>query len=186
MSVHRTFAACAALMALTAGQAAAAQNTACFSEHDVNSLISFALPVVMDTTMKTCRPHLSAQGYFATQGDGLVQRYAVRKNPAWPEAKTTLLRIGAKDEKLKDMISGLSDQALQPFAEGLIGQAIAKKIKPQICPVVERMTRILSPLPPENTVEFLSFTVMIAARAEARSRAKAGKPASTDFPVCPA
>ena len=186
MSVIRTLAACAALLALTAGEAASAQNGVCFSEHDVNSLISFALPVVMDTTMKTCRPHLSAQGYFATQGDGLVQRYAARKNPAWPEAKSTLLKIGAKDAKLKDLIGGMSDQALQPFAEGLIGQAIAKEIKPQICPVVERMTRLLSPLPPENTVEFLSFTVMLAARADARSRAKAGKAASTDFPVCPA
>ena len=186
MSAHRMLAACAALLALTASEAASAQKAACFSERDVNSLISFALPVVIESTMKACQSHLSAQGYFATQGDGLVQRYAARKGPAWPAAKSTLLRIGAKDEKLKGLISGLSDQALQPFAEGMIGQAIAKEIKPQICPTVERMTRLLSPLPPENTVEFLSFTVMLAARAEQRSRLKAGKPASTDFPICPA
>ena len=137
----------------------------------------------MDSTIKACKPQLSAEGYFATQGSSLVQRYAARKGSAWPEAKSALLKLGGKDDKMKDMVANLSDEALQPFADGIVSQMIAKAIKPGQCKSLERATRLLSPLPPENTAELLTFVLVLADKPKARSAVGAAR--KSDFPICP-
>lgn len=188
MSFLRSFVACAGLTALTVGltvgQAAAAQDPGCLSEREVGSLVAYALPVVMNSAIKTCGPHVSAQGYFATQGTALVQRYAARKNTSWPEAKAAMLKLGGKDAKLKDMIASLSDAALQPFTEGMVAQLVAKEIKPGQCVSIERATRLLSPLPPENTAELLTFVIVMASKPKVRDAV--GAPRKSSLPICPA
>jgi hypothetical protein len=138
----------------------------------------------MDSAIKTCRPQLSPQGYFATQGSSLVQRYSARKSSVWPDAKAALLKIGGKDDKMKDMVASLSDEALQPFADGLVGQLITKGIKPGQCKSIERATRLLSPLPPENTAELLTFIIVLAEKPNVRGAV--GAPRKSDFNICPA
>ena len=153
------------------------------TEREVSSLLTYALPVVMDSTMKACRPQLSPQGYFATQGASLVQRYAARKGTAWPEAKGALLKLGGNDARMKDMVANLSDEALQPFAEGMVAQLVTKQIKPGQCKPIERATRLLSPLPPENTAELLTFMIVLAEKPKLRGAV--GASAKSDFPICP-
>jgi len=184
MPAFRSCVAVAALAALAISETAAAQNADCLSEREVTSLVSYALPVVMDSAIRTCRPQLSPQSYFATQGSTLVQRYAARKGTAWPEAKAALLKIGGKDDKMKDMVASLSDEALQPFADGLVSQLIAKGIKPDQCKSIERATRLISPLPPENTAELLTFIIVLAEKPKVRGAV--GAPRKSDFNICPA
>jgi len=185
MRIFRTLAASAALAAMTAGEAAAAVQPAdCLSEREVASLVTYALPVVMDSTIKACRPQLSAEGYFAAQGPALVQRYGARKGSAWPEAKAALLKLGGKDARMKDMVASLSDEALQPFADGIVSQLVVKRIKPGQCKSIERATRLLSPLPPENTAELLTFVIILAEKPTVRGAV--GAPKKSDFPICPA
>ncbi|KUR71444.1 hypothetical protein AQZ52_12475 [Novosphingobium fuchskuhlense] len=173
-----------AIAALGMAEVAAAQGHVCLSEREVTSLVTYALPVVMDSTMKTCRPQLSPQGWFATQGPGLVQRYATRKTAAWPEARAALIKLGGNDDKLKSLVSTLSDEALQPFAEGMVSAVVTKGIKPGQCKAIERATRLLSPLPPENTAELVTFMLVLADKPQVRSAVGASK--SSDLPICPA
>jgi hypothetical protein len=184
MPALRSLVACAALAALTLGETAAAQNADCLNEREVTNLVSYALPVVMDSAIKTCRPQLSPQGYFAAQGASLVQRYAARKSSAWPDAKAALLKIGGKDDKMKDMVANLSDEALQPFADGLVGQLVSKGIKPDQCKSIERAARLLSPLPPENMAELLTFVIVLAEKPKVRGAV--GAPSKSEFNICPA
>jgi hypothetical protein len=183
MHAIRTLIACAAIAALTASETATAQQPSCLTEREVTSLLTYALPVVMDSTMKACRPQLSPQGYFATQGPALVQRYAARKSTAWPEAKGALIKLGGNDARMKDMVANLSDEALQPFAEGMVAQLVTKQIKPGQCKPIERATRLLSPLPPENTAELLTFIIVLAEKPKLRGAV--GAPRKSDFPICP-
>jgi len=189
MPAVRSFVACAALAALALSETAAAQNAAaqtadCLSQREVTNLVSYALPVVMDSAIKTCRPQLAPDGYFATQGALLVHRYAANKSTAWPDAKAALLKLGGKDAKMKDMVANLSDEALQPFADGLVAQLIAKGIKPGQCKSIEHATRLLSPLPPENTAELLTFVIVLAEKPKVRGAV--GAPRKADLPICPA
>lgn len=180
MSLMRNMIWGAALASLGMAEVCAAQEPACLTEREVTNLVTYALPVVMDSAIKTCRPQLSPEGYFATQGSSLVQRYAARKGAAWPEAKAALIKLGGKDSKLKDMVSSLSDEALQPFAEGMVSAVVTKGIKPDQCKAIERATRLLSPLPPENTAELLTFILVVT------EKPKAGSAKKSDLPICPA
>lgn len=184
MSLVRSIVWTAALAALGTTEVAAAQDPACLSEREVTSLVTYALPVVMNSTMKTCSPQLSPQGYFATQGSGLVQRYAARKSAAWPEAKAALIKLGGNDDKMKDIVANLSDEALQPFAEGIVSAMVTKGIKPGQCKAIERGVRLLSPLPPENTAELVTFILVLADKPKVRGAVGASK--KSDLPICPA
>ena len=184
MSRIRTVVWSAALASLGMAELAAAQEPACLTEREVTSLVTYALPVVMDSTMKACRPQLSPQGYFATQGSTLVQRYAARKSTAWPEARAALVKLGGNDAKMKDIVSSLSDEALQPFAEGMVSAIVTKGIKPSQCKAIERATRLLSPLPPENTAELVTFVLVIADKPKVRGAVGATR--KSDLPICPA
>ncbi|MCW1383505.1 hypothetical protein OLX02_11810 [Novosphingobium sp. KCTC 2891] len=167
----------AALLGMTGAQAAQAQN--CLTQPELTAMVTYALPVVMDSAIKTCRPNLSAQGYFATQGPALVERYSVRKPGSWPMAKAALLKIGdGRDDRMKDTIAMLPDSALQPFAEAMVAQMVTEGIKADQCVAIERATRLLSPLPPENTAELLTFILAMA------DKPKPGK--KSDLPLCPA
>lgn len=184
MSLIRNMVWGAALASLGTAEVAAAQEPACLSEREVTSLVTYALPVVMDSTMKACRPELSQQGFFATQGSSLVQRYAARKNAAWPEARAALVKLGGNDDKLKDIVANLSDEALQPFAEGMVSAVVTKGIKPGQCKAIERATRLLSPLPPENTAELVTFILVMADKPKVRGAVGASK--KSELPICPA
>ena len=87
----------AALMQAQMAQAATA-TAPCLSENEVTALVGYALPSVIDGTMKGCKPHLSANGYFATRGTEFLNRartrtgrspnphsssLAVRRTPRW-------------------------------------------------------------------------------------------------------
>lgn len=183
MSLVRKVVWATALASLGTAEVAAAAAPACLSEREVTSLVTYALPMVMNSAMKTCSPQLSPQGYFATQGPGLVQRYAARKSAVWPEAKAALIKLGGSDAKMKDIVANLSDEALQPFAEGIISAMVTRGIKPGQCKAIERGVRLLSPLPPENTAELVTFVLVLADKPKVRGAV--GASPKSDLPICP-
>jgi len=177
MRVSRIVLAIAALGAVFQSQVAAAQS--CLTERELNGLVTFALPGLMDSTIRTCRPHLAPGGYFATQGPALLGRYAAGKDAAWPVARGALMKIGTdKDAQTMDMVRKLPDNALQPFAEAMIAEMVAGKVKADQCVAIERGARLLAPLPPENTAELITFIVSLV------DKPKPGKKA--DLSLCPA
>ncbi|WP_157083187.1 hypothetical protein [Novosphingobium lentum] len=176
MRIPRTVLVAGAIAALV--QTQAAQAAACLTETELTGMAAYAMPSVLDGAMASCKPHLAANGYFATQGPALVARYAARKDAAWPAAKAAFLKIGsAKDAKMTDTVKALPDNALQPFVEAMVAQMVGSGIKPDQCQAIERASRILAPLPPENTAELVAFIVAVA------DKPKPGKTA--DIPLCP-
>lgn len=162
MKLFRPIAAFAAAAALTGAQSAAAATTPCLTEGDVTAVAAFAMPLVLDGTMQKCRPHLAADGYFATQGQSLVARYAANKDGTWPAAKQAFLKFAAEggDDAMKS-VANLPDAALQPFVEAMVTEMFSTKVavKPAQCKQIERAAWLLSPLPPENTSELIGFIV---------------------------
>lgn len=176
ISPTRKFIAAAALVAMCHAHTAFAQQ--CITEGEMTGLAAFALPSVMTGTMRTCRPHLSADGFFATEGDKLIGRYATGRAGSWPAAKAALLKLGGKQGEMDETIARLPDEALQPFAEAMVTEMVGSGIKPDQCVAIERAARLLAPLPPQNTAELVTF--MIATVAKPKPGRKA------DIPICPA
>jgi hypothetical protein len=103
-------------------QAALAQN--CLTEREVTGLVTFALPTVMNSAI-TCQPQLSPTA--------ISPRRAVACGPlcggkaaAWPTAKAALFKLGGDkgDAQTRDLLAKMPDEALQPFAEGMVGQLV--------------------------------------------------------------
>lgn len=177
MRFSRVIVGMTAFGAVLQAQVAVAQS--CLTERELTGLVTFALPSLMDSTIKTCRPHLAAGGFFAIQGPSLLTRYAAGKETAWPLAKGALMKLGTdKDAQTMDMVRNLPDNALQPFAEAMIAKMVAGKIKSDQCVAIERGARLLAPLPPENTAELITFIVSVV------DKPKPGKKA--DLSLCPA
>lgn len=179
----RAAAATLALGALLSAQAAQAATPPCLESAEVNAMVTYALPAVMDSAMTFCAPHLAPQGFFAREGQGLVQRYAQAKPGAWPRAKAALLKLAQtdKDPTIAQM-ARLPDKALQPFADGMLGQIVTEGLKPETCGPLEQMTRLLAPLPPENTAGL--FTLIIR-MVETPSRKPGAQPRKSGLPLCP-
>ena len=166
----------AALMQAQMAQAATA-SAPCLSESEVTALVGYALPSVIDGTMKSCKPHLSANGYFATRGSEFLNRYSARKDQNWPMAKSAFLKLGSsKDTKMAEMMQNLPDNAVQPFVEAMVSELVSGEIKADQCTAIERGVRILAPLPPENTAELVTFILTVADKP---------KPVkASSFPIC--
>ena len=163
MTAKRTVCLLSALAATFVGEVASAQD--CLNPQEATGLFTYALPVVMDSAIKRCQQSLSAQGYFATQGGALVQKYSARKADAWPTAKAAFLKVAdAGDAGMRDMVSRMPDQALQPFADAMVADMVAARIKPDQCVALERATRLLSPLPPEHTAELITFIMQVTTK----------------------
>lgn len=172
------------LFALGLGQGAQAQAAAapapgaapCLTQDELGGLVTFALPVVLDSAIQACRPDLSPKGWFARHGAGLVRGYAARKGSAWPAARAALVKLGSTDRAMKETLARLPDSALQPFAEGLVTQMVGDGISAGQCPVLERAASLLAPLPPSSTAELVSVIITLA------DQPKPGKPSR--LPVC--
>lgn len=179
------WAAALALVATSPALAAAPANQPpCLDQADVSAILAYGLPTAMDTAMTFCAPHLAPQGFFARDGRALVQRYAAAKPAAWPQAKAALLKLanGTKDPTVASF-TRLPDSALQPVADGMVGQLVTEKLKPDACRPLETAIRLVAPLPPENTAGILSFMLRLAEQP----RQNAGTPArKTGLPLCPA
>ena len=179
MTISRFVLAAGAGLALFQTQLAQAATSPapCLSEGEVTALVGFALPSVINGTMKSCKPHLATSGYFATRGEEFLGRYAARKDANWPTAKAAFLKLGSsKDAKMVDTIANMPDEAVKPFVEGIVSEMVGSEIKPDQCTAIERGVRLLSPLPPENTAELVSFVLVLS------SKPKPGK--AQAFPIC--
>lgn len=181
MEISKTVFILGAAVALAQGQLAHAAANAdnCLTETEVSGLVGYALPSVINGTMKACKPHLSPTGFFATRGTAFAGQYSARKDANWPIAKNAFLKLGgSKDASINETLKALPDTALQPFVEAMVSELVGGEIKPSQCTAIERGVRILSPLPAESTAELITFVVVLA------DKPKNGKPAS--LPICKA
>jgi hypothetical protein len=148
-------------------QAAAAQaaEAQCLSSAEVRALATFAMPSVLTGLIDHCVPEVGAGGFMTTQGQSLVANYAARKDAAWPTARKAFFRLaGSKSDSSEatEMMAKMPDAALQPFVEGMIGGMVGSKLKPGQCATADKIMRLLSPLPPENTSELLGTILELA------------------------
>ncbi len=152
-------------------QAAAAEAAQCLSPLEVRALATFAMPSVLTGLIDHCAPEVGSSGFMTTQGRDLITSYAAHKNSAWPTARKAFFRLaGSKSDtgEATDMMAKMPDAALQPFVEGMIGGMVGSKLKPGQCVIADKMMRLLSPLPPENTSELLG-TILELAGADKKS-----------------
>jgi hypothetical protein len=151
--------------------AAQATEPPCLTATEFTALSSYALPSIITGTTERCAAALPADAWLRRNGGQLAARYAAGKPAAWPAAKAAFF-------KFANLLKSLPDSSLQPMVDALISGMIGQQLPADRCGAIDRLVRLLAPLPPENTAELIAVAAGLGAKT---GRARLGK-----FSICPA
>lgn len=166
------------VLALLPGMARAAEPP-CLTVGEFTALAGYALPSVIGGTVQRCSATLPADAFLRRSGNELAQRYAVNRAGAWPGARAVFFKLGETgNAEAANAMRTLPDQTLQLMLDGLIEGMIGQNLPVERCRAVDRVVRLLSPLPPESTAELIALAAGLGART---GKAKVGA-----FSLCPA
>jgi len=176
--MSRTSLIAAALLVAASGIANAAEPP-CLSAGEFSSLAGYALPSMISGTTQRCAPTLGADAFLPRSGAGLAARYAEGKAANWPGAKAAFLKLSAgKDDDAGKLLRSLPDPSLQQMIDAVMEGMVSQQIPIERCTTIDRVVRLLAPLPPANTADLIALAVGLGA--------KSGKAKVGSFSVCPA
>jgi hypothetical protein len=142
------------LLALTAsaGVQAADAQVDCLSEAEISAITIYVMPQLIAATQTRCKGQLSPEGFIATGGAAMAERYAARADQAWPLAKSAFMKFagGSKDKDVDEFVK-LPDAGMRPFLDAFFEQKIAEEIQPKSCRDIERFARVVSEIAPDTT-----------------------------------
>lgn len=166
-----------ALAAFVPAAAQAAQPP-CLTPGEFTSLAGYSLPSVITGTSQRCASVLGADAFLRTGSNELVSRYAQRRETDWPGAKAAFLKMSATmSGEANRLFRDMPDASLKPVLDGVIAGMVSQQIPLDRCRSIDRVLRLLSPLPAENTAELIALAVGLASKTGER---KLGK-----ITVCP-
>lgn len=149
MKRQATIAALALGACATIAGAATPDGTPCLTEPEAQSIVSVALPDVIDAVGKTCATALPPQATLRAGLPTLVARYRGDGDAAWRSAKPAIAKLGG------DQLKGVDPDMIRPMISTLLGPLVAKDIKPADCPRIDKVVGLLAPLPVINTAALL-------------------------------
>jgi hypothetical protein len=158
-----------AFTALAQAQAAQAQQS-CVAASDVSDMVVYTLPIAYDAARTACSNQFRQDGFIARDGERFIGTFRAKQNTSWPGAfrvmKMFMERQGASGPMggmdMGGLLNTLPDSSIRPVADGIMGQMIAKEIKPKDCGKIERGMELLSPLPADNVGALFSFIAELA------------------------
>lgn len=173
---------CAVALALPA--AATAQTAKqCLTPKEAQGLVSFALPEIITSVSSKCAPSLGPDGYLTRSGADLASRYRVAAKASWPAAKLAMRKFMDVDA---DFMNNLPDEALKGFFGAGVSTAVVKDVNPAQCGDIDRIVKVLAPLPPENMSQLVGIVLELTARPPAQAAvAKAAAKTNAPFSICP-
>lgn len=158
---------------------AEAAEPVCLTPGEFTAMSTYALPSVIRGTAGRCSQVLPSNAFLRTDGEKLAQRYAQRRDAAWPGAKKAFLKVGmTKSPQAADIFAKMSDDTLKPMVDELVAGMVSQQLPADRCKPVDRALMLLSPLPAENTAELIG---VIAGLAAPTRKAKIGQ-----FELCEA
>lgn len=152
----------------------------CLTPAEFTALSSYSLPSIITGASERCAAALPADAWLRRNGGQLASRYAESKPASWPRAKAAFLKLGGgmANAEASELLKSLPDSALQPMVDALISGMVSQRLPTERCSSVDRLVRLLSPLPPESTAELIGIAAGLGAKT---GQAKVGT-----LTICPA
>lgn len=160
--------------------AAQAAAPPCLTPAEFTALSSYSLPSIITGASERCAAALPVDAWLRRNGSQLAARYAESKPASWPRAKAAFLKLGGgmANAEASELLRSLPDSTLQPMVDALISGMVSQRLPAERCSSVDRLVRLLSPLPPESTAELIGIAAGLGAKT---GQAKVGTLA-----ICPA
>jgi hypothetical protein len=156
----------AAVMALgTFVPAQAAEPAArCIKPQEMEGLIAYFLPNVINEVSTNCGAHLPADSYIRAKLPLLAGQLTETKAAAWPVAKAAFLKM-ANPQDAKAM-AGLPDEALRPMVDQVMAQKISIPVTAPVCADANDISEALAPLSAAQSVHLLATIFSVVARKD--------------------
>jgi hypothetical protein len=162
----------AGLLALLPGMVRAAEPV-CLAPQEFTQIATYALPNALSATAQRCAASLPADAFLKTGGPEMIDRYAAAKPAAWPGAKAAFLRVTAdQGGQMAALMRNLPDPQMQQLVDAFIQGLVAEKIPPERCMSIDRMLRLLSPLPVQSTADIIGLVIGLGSQT---GQARIGK-----------
>lgn len=137
----------------------------CLTPSEVSSLVSYAMPSVIEGTAKRCATALAPNAFLRTDGERLAARYSQRKDAAWPRAKAAFMKIGNSDDSNgAEFFRNMPDKVQRDMLDVIIPGLVSQEIGLDKCLDLDNFARLLAPLPPENTAELVGLVAGLASK----------------------
>ena len=160
-------------LALAFATTAQAAEPPCLTAGEFTAVSTYALPGAIEAIAERCAPQLGAGAFLKTDLKRLAARYSATSRAAWPGAKAAFLKVGVGgNPEAASLFAGMPDDTLRPMVNGVLASAIAQKLPTDRCTAIDRLVRLLSPLPPENTAELIALAAGLGAKS---GKAKVGQ-----------
>lgn len=158
--------------AVKQGQPLPAAEKACMSRPQLEALITYALPSIIDQLARSCAPSLKPDAYLRMSSGELSARYRTDSEQYWPTARGAVNALTGQD------VSVLGEDTEKAMVTSMVGVGIASAVKPTDCGAVNEAIELLSPLPARNLGRLTAMLAIIGS--------KDGKPGDSPFAICPA
>lgn len=159
--------------AATAAPAAkATDQTPCMTRPQLEALITYALPSVIEGVTEKCAGTLSADTYLRRSSAALAARYRVDSDRQWPLVRSAMnAMIGPK-------LGDVGESVQKTLVSTVAGAAIVDSIATKDCGTINEVVELLSPLPSANVGRLTALLAVLGMKND--------KPGDNAFAICPA
>ena len=140
----------------------------CVTEAEVSARGIYSVPHALRSVRSRCGANLAADGFLATQGNRLSQRYAALADSNWRGALTGITRMvgaGLMQGQAQLQLDRLPAEIVRPLVDEMIAQKVAEQVAPADCRRIERAAEAFAPLEPTE-VGRISAVIMSLAGIE--------------------
>ena len=162
-------------LAATAAPAAKAQASdaaPCMTRPQLEALITYALPTVIEGVATKCAGTLGAGSYLRRSGATLAARYRADSDRQW------LMVRAAVSAMVGPKLGGIGETMQKSLVSTMAGAAIVDSIAAKDCGSVNEAVELLSPLPAENLGRLTALLAVLGMKDD--------KPGENAFAICPA
>lgn len=150
-----------ALAVVVLPTASIAQAPRCITQDQAASLVTFALPTLVQGLAQRCSQVLPPNAYLVANAQALADRYQGDADAAWPVTRRT---IGGFFETLlgQPMPPEMNGDLLRVLVEPMLGKLLARQISTSDCATVDMAVSAAAPLPGRNVGKLAAMAAMIA------------------------
>lgn len=165
MKIITTALSCISLLAAAPLSAQTVTPGSDLSSDQLTAGVRYLMPQLLEIIQGKCAPSLETDGYLATNGDTLLERFSDGADENWPEARDVFLSLamkgGSQGEEF-DALAELPDEALRPIFDAMFPLELSKKLNTRDCASIERVLETLDPLPADNLAQFIGVVFELA------------------------
>jgi hypothetical protein len=141
-----------ASLAATGAYAAPQTDKPCFTQAEVQSIVTLMAPPAIRTAKTMCATTLGPGSYLGTHGDALAARFDA-------ESAAALTVAMAAARKVPGMVQ-LNPETAKQMLAGLVGMGMTK-ITPETCRELDQGLQALDPLPAHNFSQLVAQIVRL-------------------------